>query len=390
MLHYAIGHSEEPESKEAIEDVLAQCEQSLPGRKPQAGLLFASIGYDFAYLMEQIRQRYPGIQIAGCSSFGEISSKKKVAGNSVALLLFDSDAVEIHTALAREISQQEKTAVAGAIHEALPKNRKQPALCLLFADGLTSNITDVINGVVAGVGNPDLVIGGGGACDDWQFQKVFVFHADQVVSNAASMMLLSEPLKCSIAVRHGHNPFSSTTRSVITHSEKNILYTIDNRPALDFYKSHLGEHANYESYALLIYLDDPERFPERYLVRAPFRIDRENGSITFPGDIPQGCPVAISQLATKAKTLEAARVCIKEAKEAFKGDKIDLALIYSCALRKEILGTDTPQEIEIIQKELPESVDLFGYYTYGEIGHRQIGEPSRYYNETIVVILIGE
>ncbi|MCE5317789.1 MAG: FIST C-terminal domain-containing protein [Parachlamydia sp.] len=389
MLHFAIGHSEEPETKEAIEDVLAQCEQTLQGRKPQAGLLFASIGYDFAFLTEQIRRRYPGIQIAGCSSFGEISSKKKVAGNSVALLLLDSDAVEIHTAFAKEISQNEKAAVAGAIKEALPENHKLPSLCLLFADGLTSNITDVINGVAEGVGNPALVIGGGGACDDWKFQKVFVFHADQVASNAASMMLLSEPLKCSIAVRHGHTPFPFKTRSVITHSEKNILYTIDNMPALDFYKLHLGEHANYEAYALLIYLDDPERFPDRYLVRAPFRIDRENGSITFPGDIPQGCQVTISQLATKAKTLEAAQVCIKQAREAFKGDKIDLALVYSCALRKEILGTDTPKEIEIIQKELPD-VDLFGFYTYGEIGHHHLGEPSRYYNETIVVILIGE
>lgn len=390
MMRFAIGHSEEPGTDEAIDDVLSQCDQTLQGQKPKGALLFASMGYDFAHLLDRIKQHYPGIPIAGCSSFGEISSKKKVAGNSVALLLFDSDRIEIHTALAKEIAQNEKTIVGGAIKEALPEQGKKPALCLLFADGLSSNITDVIKGVAEGVGNPALVIGGGGACDDWQFQKVFVFHNDQVASNAASMILLSEPVKCSIAVRHGHSPMPFKIKSVITKSEKNILYTIDNMPALDFYKFHLGEHANYEAYALLIYLDDPERFPNRYLVRAPFRIDRETGSIIFPGDIPQGRPVAISQLATKAKTLEAARVCIKEAREAFKGDKIDLALVYSCALRKEILGTETRKEIEIIQEELPESVNLFGYYTYGEIGNYQMGEPSRYYNETIVVILIGE
>ena len=74
----------------------------------------------------------------------------------------------------------------------------------------------------------------------------------------------------------------------------------------------------------------------------------------------------------------------------FHGEKIDAAFVFSCALRKEILGTDTNKELEIICSELPKNVPVFGYYTFGEIGNYQLGDPSAFQNESIVIVLIGE
>lgn len=390
MLAIAIGQSEEPDTKEAIAEVLAECRMALNERKPKAGLLFASAAYDFQAILEEIEREYPGIPISGCSSFGEITSKKMVKGGSIALMLLDSEMIDIRAALASGIASQEKEGVSSAVKESLKGLVKSPSLCLTFADGLVANVSEVIEGVQEGAGSGAMIIAGGGACDEWEFKKVHLFNRGKVASNAASMLFFSQPVKCSLAVRHGRQPLQLNTRPIVTKSHKNIVYTIDNMTALDFYKKHLGEYANYEAYALLIFLDDPERYPDKYLVRAPFKIDHETGAIAFPGDVPQNSPVGISQLSSRIKTLEAAKDCVKKALETFTGEKIDLCLVFSCALRKEILGTDTVKELDIITSELPKGVPLFGYYTFGEIGHYDVTEQAKYYNETIVVVLIGE
>jgi small ligand-binding sensory domain FIST len=43
MLQVAVGHSNEPDSRYAVDEVLEQCRSKLDGNQPQAGILFAAI-----------------------------------------------------------------------------------------------------------------------------------------------------------------------------------------------------------------------------------------------------------------------------------------------------------------------------------------------------------
>lgn len=389
MFKVAYGHTEVIESKDAALDLLKQCKESLGDLIPQGGFLFASEGYDFAELMAYIREQYPDVKLAGCSSFGEISSKMGIGESSAALMLFAADKPCIYSGLIKELSNNEKQKSFETIKLVLEKTQAKPVLCCLFADGLTSNISSVVRGLNEYLGNHAL-IAGGGACDDWKFQKVYQFCDNEVASNAASMLIFTDPLKSSVAVRHGRTPLPLIEKHIVTKSENNTVYTIDNKPALDFYRATLGEYATYEAYSLLIYLDDPEKFPDKYVIRAPFKINKEDGSITFPGDVPEGCLVGISQLSTQEKTLAAAKECAQKAMETYPGKKVEAALIFSCALRKEILGTQTYKELDLIKEQLPEGVPLFGYYTFGEVGPYNTGDQIDYYNETIVIALIGQ
>ncbi len=74
MLKVAVGHSNDPDSQLAIDEVLEQCISSLAGEIPKAGLLFAAIDFDHALILQRIHQTFPDIELIGGTTDGEISS----------------------------------------------------------------------------------------------------------------------------------------------------------------------------------------------------------------------------------------------------------------------------------------------------------------------------
>jgi hypothetical protein len=55
MFRAAVGHSVDPDSLSAIAEVLDECRLSLHGEKPQAGVLFAGIDFDYALILQHIQ-----------------------------------------------------------------------------------------------------------------------------------------------------------------------------------------------------------------------------------------------------------------------------------------------------------------------------------------------
>ena len=50
MFKVAVGHSNDPDSLEAINETIEQCQQSLDGEIPQAGILFAAIDFEHSLI----------------------------------------------------------------------------------------------------------------------------------------------------------------------------------------------------------------------------------------------------------------------------------------------------------------------------------------------------
>lgn len=65
MIKTAIGHSEDPDSLAAIDEVLAQCHATLADYPPQAGILFAGIDFEHELLLQRIHQSFPDIALIG-------------------------------------------------------------------------------------------------------------------------------------------------------------------------------------------------------------------------------------------------------------------------------------------------------------------------------------
>ena len=163
------------------------------------------------------------------------------------------------------------------------------------------------------------------------------------------------------------------------------MFEIDGLPAMEFLRQNIGEQANADpEYPFAVFTDDGSDF---YL-RAPMGSDPSTGHIVFAGDVPVGSKVRVTE-AGRDQILEGARQAVEAAVERFGGNEARALLIFSCAARKQVLGTRCSEEIDLLRSALPGPVSASGFYTYGEIAPKVPGAATSFHNETVVATLIG-
>jgi hypothetical protein len=118
MFRMAVGHSDDIDLDAAIATVLAECDAALAGAVPRAGLLYGAWDADHQRLADTVIDHYPGIELAGATSAGEMSSVIGMVEDSVALAVFASDTVEITAGLGRNLKADPVAAARQAVDEA--------------------------------------------------------------------------------------------------------------------------------------------------------------------------------------------------------------------------------------------------------------------------------
>ncbi|MEM9926176.1 MAG: FIST N-terminal domain-containing protein [Cyanobacteria bacterium P01_D01_bin.50] len=384
MFRVAIGHSIDPDSASAIEEAIGECKQLLDGEVPQAGVLFTAIDFDHGIIVQQIQDAFGEIELIGGTTNGEVSSSMGFQQDSLTLMLFASDEVEIRAGLGREVSKNPITIAQQAVEMAKAKSEAPPQLCLTFPDSLTSNAILILEGLKQSLGEQIPIIGGM-AADDYVFSQTYQFFQNEVVSDGVPVLLFCGDLKFSYGVASGWIPIGK--RSCVTKVNGNVVYEIDGQRALDFYQYYLGAEkftANYAIHALAVFEDG-----DRFYMRAPNGYDIESGSVTFFSDIPEGANVQITD-ASRENILQASETSLKQALTRFPGTNPAAALLVSCAARRRILGTLTSEEYQLVKNNLPQTIPYCGFYAYGEIAPLTTEGKTRFHNKTFVTLLIGE
>ncbi|MDF5709223.1 MAG: FIST N-terminal domain-containing protein [Nostoc sp. S4] len=383
MLNVVVGHSNDPDSLSAITEVIEQCHNSLGEKLPQAGILFAAIDFDYTLILQEIVQAFPGIELIGGTTDAEISSVLEFQQDSIALILFNSDEIEIYAGLGRKLSKEPNLATKQAVEQAKSKIKNQhlSQLCLTVPESLTVDGVLIVEGLKLALGN-NIPIFGGLTADQWKFQKTYQFFQTEVLTDAVPILIFSGNFLFSQGVASGWHPLGR--KSQVTKVDKNILYEIDSKPALDFYHHYLGGLPPSGEYPLAVFESETEEF----YMRAPSVYDVQTGSITFLGEIPKNAFVQIAQ-ASRDEILSAAKTSITNALKNYPGTKPDAALFFSCAARRQLLGTRTIEEYQIAQECLTTAIPGCGFYTHGEISPLNYGSETRLHHETFVTLLIG-
>ncbi|MBW4517646.1 MAG: FIST C-terminal domain-containing protein [Timaviella obliquedivisa GSE-PSE-MK23-08B] len=384
MFKSVVGHSNDPDSLIAITDVIHECSHSLAGMTPQAGILFTAIDFDHKLILQEIQQTFPGIELIGGTTNGEISSVLEFQQDSLMLMLFASDTVEMRAGVGQNVSQNPIHAAQQAIAQARGNSTDQPKLCLTFPESLTSSGVVIVESLKQILGE-DVPIVGGMTADDYTFDQTYQFFQDQVLSDAVPVLLFSGNLLVSHGVASGWTPISP--KSHITKVQGNVVYEIDGQPALNFYQQYLGTErfaANYAIYALAVFEE-----MDRFYMRAPNSYDLESGSVTFFADVPEQAIVQITD-ASRADILTASETSLQEAIAHYPGSKPTTALLVSCAARRRILGTLTSQEYQLVKTHLPSGLLCCGFYAYGEIAPLEQRGQTRLHNKTFVTLLLGD
>ncbi|OKH54707.1 hypothetical protein NIES2101_05925 [Calothrix sp. HK-06] len=76
MFKVVVGHSDDPDSRSAIREVLRSGVEDLQGMAPKAGILLAASDFEHSLILDQINRVFSGIELIGGTTAGEISPSK--------------------------------------------------------------------------------------------------------------------------------------------------------------------------------------------------------------------------------------------------------------------------------------------------------------------------
>jgi hypothetical protein len=380
MLKIAVGHSNDPESWEAILEVLEQCQKTLNGSIPQAGILFAAIGFDHELILKIINETFPHIELIGGTTDGELSSVLEFQQDSLTLMLFCSDEVEIRAAVGRNVSQDPVAIAHQAVETAKSFLKAPPLFCISIPESLTTSATAILEGLTLGMG--DAPVMGGAAADQTKAEKVYQFYKTEVLCDSVPVLLFAGNILFSHGVASGWHPIGK--QGIVTKVERNIIYEIDGKPALAFYQHYFDDFTPDAAYPLAVFPPKEDRF----FLRGPLGHDPIVGSVTISGDIPEQSIVQITE-ASQADILTASLTAFEEALNTYPGKEPAAALFFSCAWRRWILGTQTAKEYQAISERVAADFLSCGFYTYGEISPLSQQGQTFFHNTTFTALLIG-
>ncbi|MEM9945084.1 MAG: FIST N-terminal domain-containing protein [Cyanobacteria bacterium P01_D01_bin.36] len=386
MFKMIVGHSTDVDSEDAISDVLAQCTDQLQqgplnGQKPQAGILLAAIDFDHPLILARIQDTFPDMALIGGTTDGEVSSVEGFQEDSLALMLFCSDTVEIHAGLGRGLSKDAIAAADQSLASLGLDDLTTAKLCIAIPDGLENGTEPALRQLQKSL-PAGLPIVGGRAADQFQFESTYQFFQGEVLQNGFPILLFCGDLNVSHGVASGWQPLSR--KGVITKANGPTVYEIDGQPATAFYQEYLGDFPISGEYPLAIF----EKGSDRFYLRASNSWDLEAGSILFMGEMPEQAEIQITYT-TCDNIVAATQASIEQALTHYPGQQPAAALFFSCAARRWLLGHRTQEEYELGQQCIDSAIAIGGFYTYGEIGPLTMGGETRYHQETLVTVLLG-
>lgn len=330
---------------------------------------------------EFLKQKYPNATFSGCSTSGEILGTR-VYDDSLAISIIEFEASEVQEVTVT-IEEHETSQHIG---ERLVNNLPQEGLKGVFvmSDGLQVNGTDLVKGINAIVGD-EVVVTGGLAGDGDRFEQTWVLDGGMPASGIISAVGFYGNLEFGHGSKGGWQPFGP--ERTVTRSESNVLYELDDKPALSIYKEYLGEMAEgLPATGLRFPLSLGKQGEQKRLVRTILAVDEESQSMTFAGDIPTGHTAQLMQ-ANFDQLIDGAEGAALMAATENADDVLCIAI--SCVGRRMVLGDDAEEEVEAVMDVLPEQAKQIGFYSYGELSPYASGACDLH-NQTMTLTTLCE
>lgn len=240
MIRVGLGQAEHIDTRRAVDSAIAQCRQQLAGVQPQAGIVFAGVNFDHRLMLDEILNQFPGIKIVGCTTAGEFSSSLGFSDDSISLMVFDADDVEIRTGVGRSLSQDPQTAVQSAVQQAAENSSQKVSICLALPDGYNRSFNPIMKLLNQELGNECSVFGRAAGTQWKESSTPLQFYNDEILKDSMPIMTFAGPIDYSFSIANSWRPLGK--KAIVTESEGRIVKRIDNLKAVDFYRYYLGDH----------------------------------------------------------------------------------------------------------------------------------------------------
>jgi hypothetical protein len=333
-----------------------------------------------------IRKTYPQALIIGCSTAGEISGTR-VFDDSLVITAVE---FEHTTVKGVQVSLNDVNMDSYKAGERLAQDLESENLVHVFiiSEGTHTNGSELVRGLTRHLPK-NVAVTGGLAGDGARFEETIVFfNSGPSADTIAAIGFYGDRLRIGYGSMGGWDPFGP--ERIITRSEGNVLFELDDRSALDLYKQYLGEHAQaLPSSALLFPLSIRTQDNPDQLVRTILAVDDEQGSMTFAGDVPKGAYARFMK-ANFDRLVDGAFGAAKTSIEVSGDPSPELAILISCVGRKLVLKQMVEDEVESVREVLGEQTILTGFYSYGEICPTAPNVNCDLHNQTMTITTISE
>lgn len=367
---------------EAIQSALE--EGMADGFKPTLAIAFISKSMDRMAITTILDRA--GITVFGCTTNGEFIDEEP-GKNSAAILLLDMNR-EYFRVYFEEFNIADYRKIARKIAQKAKNTFAVPAF-LIGISNAHADGEEVLRGI-EDVAGPAVNAFGGAAGDDYTFSETFVFTNGKDSGNAMVCIAVNEAcIEIKGIATCGWKPVG--TEKLVTKSEGNHVYTVDNLPVLDLTAKYGGiENVTPENENLLIEI--AANFPLQLqrekgdpVMRPGLVIDWNDRSYYTSGAVPQGSKVRFS-LPPDFDVMEKVVKGVEHLK-AVEMPEADALVIFSCAGRILSLGPLMSQEIEGIKNVW--NVPMAGMFSNAELG-RATGGNLEMHNLTTCCIALKE
>ncbi len=322
-------------------------------------IVFYSPAHHVKLVAELLRRAYPGTEISGCSTSGEITLDGMTQGGIVAVAFpyrgfrvlaeaiysVDQSGVEQARELARRLKSK-----FGVRHP-----MRDRVFGVMLVDGLSNAEETLIAAVHWAMDDVQLV--GGSAGDDLAFRETSLIHKGRVLQRAALLIMVESEVPFRVFKSQNFEPTGAKLVVTAADTERRIVHELNAEPAAQEYAAAIGllpddlGPFSFASYPLVV------RVGGDYYCRS-IRNMNPDGSLTFFCAIDEGLVFTVAN--PQEMTLATQRTL--QAVESSLGG-IDIVLGFDCILRK--LDAENRQ----IRHQLADIYRRFhvvGFHTYGE------------------------
>jgi hypothetical protein len=375
----------------STEEIKMALEHSIiDGYQPTIAIVFISIKQDRNTICSLLSAH--NIDVVGATSSTEFIDGHQDEGSTVILLLDLNRS--FYSILFEIIGEKNLDESATQLAQAALQHFKNPSFILL-----TTSLTDdgkmidgeAINHSMEKVLGNDFNLFGGMAGDDMSFTGAYVFTNKQSTGyGMAALVLDADKVNLHGMAISGWKPIGVTKK--ITKSEGNVIYTIDDQPALDVYMRYLGSAVESNDDQLVFFENLGNQYPfqiEREgrepLMCNPIGFDKENKALICESNIQQGATFRFST----PPDFDIMETIVNQATELKNKEQTDAdaLLIFSCAGRLAALGPLAQEENEGLVKVW--NSPMAGFYSYGEFG-RGVNGKHEFHSTTNSWVVLKE
>ncbi len=365
----------------SIEDLIEKIDRNIKEDfYPTLVFIYLSVEYDLEFLVEKLKE-YKFI-VVGSTTVGEIYADSSLGvgtkDKSIVCMLTNLNKLAFKIKV-KSINDNSHVKFGKKIGKWVSKSFDNSAL-LTLTSGINFNHESYLNGLQKKI----KFFFGAVAGDDRLLEKTYVFSNKKITSNGV-LALAIDLDKIELITSRAFGWSGIGTQRIVTKSEENLVYTVDDKAAVEFYNDYLNINPSDVlntggDYPMEVLLQNGQ-----VVYRAPLSLTSD-GALVFAGHVPEGSKVRISAPIGDL-LLDRVKMSLEKSMIKKESYQADLVLTFPCASHKELLGSFGVEKINVIYKTTKEK-PLIGFYAYGEISSSS--QSNAFHNQTLVTAQLRE